>query len=376
MEFATLSAFSRISTFVNMQRKRIIFIAPYPKGMAASQRFRFEQYLDVLEDADYEVEEYGFWSEKAWKRMYHKGQMLPKFFGMMGGFLRRKLLLLKIRKRDIVFIHREATPILMPFVEWWVCKVIKCRTFYDFDDAIWLPNTSDSNKRLHKLKSYGKVKKICSWVSCVVVGNEFLAEYAQKFNDNVKIIPTTVDLVNEHNLTAKHANLDKEVVIGWTGSHSTLRYLDIILPVLDKLAVRYPIKLIVISDVKPDNHREYVDYIKWNKELEINTLTNFNIGVMPLFDDDWSRGKCGFKAIQYLSAGVPALVSPVGVNKDIIQDGVNGFLCAAEVDWEKRLVELIDHPESIRNMSAHCRQVVEEKYSKKANSAKFIHLFS
>lgn len=359
-----------------MQRKRIIFIAPYPKGMAASQRFRFEQYLDVVQDEGYEVKEYSFWSEKAWKSMYQQGQVISKFLGMLGGFGRRKLLLLKIRKSDIVFIHREATPILFPFVEWWVCKVIKCRTYYDFDDAIWLPNTSDSNKRLHNLKSYGKVSKICGWVSCVVVGNEFLADYARKFNDSIKIIPTTVDLENEHNLIAKHENMDQEVVIGWTGSHSTLRYLNIILPVLDRLAVKYPIKLMVLSDVPPENGREYLDYIKWSKGLEIKILTKFNIGIMPLFDDDWSRGKCGFKAIQYLSAGVPALVSPVGVNNDIIEDGVNGFLCAAEADWEQRLTELIEHRQKIRNMSAHCRQVIEEKYSKKANSAKFIHLFS
>ena len=129
----------------------------------------------------------------------------------------------KVRKFDYVFIHREASMIGPPVFEFVIAKVLRKKYIYDFDDAIWLPNYSQSNAKFHRLKAYGKVKSIVRWADKVVVGNAFLADYASNYNDNVQIIPTTIDLENVHNRKTEH---QEEVIrIGWTGSHTTMEYL-------------------------------------------------------------------------------------------------------------------------------------------------------
>ena len=178
----------------------MVIIAPYPKGEAPSQRFRFEQYLDFFEAQGYRIEFHAFLSDKTWKALYREGSFFAKASGILGSFWRRFLLMFKLRSADAIFIHREASMIGPPLFEWIIAKVLRKKYIYDFDDAIWLPNYSDSNARFHRLKAYGKVKKIMKWAHVVSAGNKHLLDFASQFNANVTIIPTTIDLENVHKL--------------------------------------------------------------------------------------------------------------------------------------------------------------------------------
>ena len=174
------------------------------------------------------------------------------------------------------------------------------------------------------------------------------------------------------------ASSQKERIrIGWTGSHSTIKYLREIEPVLKKILTDYShVEFIVIADRKPDFLTlTSCTFILWNRHSEIKDLMRFDIGIMPLPDDIWSKGKCGFKALQYMALGLPSVVSPVGVNTKIIDDGVDGILCSTPEDWESALQQLIDNPLLRKTMGAKGRRKVIENYSVLSNSPTFLSLF-
>jgi len=352
---------------------KIVFIAPYPKGGAPSQRFRFEQYLDQLKAEGNEVHVASFFSEKGWKKLYREGGNAGKAITMLGSLIRRFFFVFTINKYDYIFIHREAAMIGPPFIEWMIAKVFRRKYIYDFDDAIWLPNYSESNARFHRLKMYGKVKKIIKWASHVTAGNEFLADYARQFNHSVEVIPTTIDLEKVHNLAG---NPDQNPpVIGWTGTHTTGQYLKDLLPALDHLHKKIDFKFRVISNQPPDFERPYLEFLKWNKETEIADLAQFNIGVMPLTDNEWARGKCGFKGLQYMALGIPAVMSPVGVNTTIINNGVNGFLCKTEDEWTQAFEMLLNDKELRHKIGKEGKQTVQKQYSVQSNTSNYLNLF-
>ncbi len=302
---------------------------------------------------------------------------MQKTWAVIKGIARRKWQMLHLQKYDYVFIHREAAPLGPPFFEWWIAKVAGKKIIYDFDDAIWLPNTSDENRMVAKLKWHTKTASICKWVWKVSCGNEFLAGYAKKYNSNVVIIPTTIDL-NYH--TAKQDEVGNKtrneiVKIGWTGSHSTIKYLDSLRNVIVQLVKTYQLEFIVISIHSPQWNIESLKFIEWNKETEIADLQTIDIGVMPLEVDDWAKGKCGFKALQFMALGKPVVASPVGANTQIIHDGVNGFLASSEKEWVKKLSLLIKNPELRRKLGKEGRKTVIEQYSVEANNDKYLQLF-
>lgn len=353
--------------------KRILFIAPYPFDEAPSQRFRFEQYFPYLKANGFDPVLKPFLDEKGWKALYKEGGFTKKALAMCRSFMRRWGLLFQLRKYDHIFIHREASMIGPPVFEWIIAKLLRRKYIYDFDDAIWLPNYSDTNARFHKMKLYGKVRLIIKWADQVSAGNEFLADFARVHNPNVQIIPTSIDTEKVHN---KMGNPDNEIpVIGWTGSHTTASYIATLLPVLDNLYATHPFIFRVISNQDPQLNRSYVDFVKWTRDNEIEALATFNIGLMPLEDSIWAQGKCGFKALQYMALNIPAVVSPVGVNPNIVIHGENGFLCESQDEWQQTLQTLISNPELRKLVGQKGRSTVEKTYSVKACEQKYLNLF-
>lgn len=352
---------------------KILFVVPYPVGRAASQRFRFEQYFSLLEDRGIEYEIKPFLSEEIWKILYLPGKFPRKALAILGGIVRRFLLLFKLSQYDYLFIHREATPIGPPFFEFIAAKLLKKKIIYDFDDAIWIPNYSEANSYFSFLKGYGNVKYICRYAWKISCGNDYLCSWASKYNQHVVYNPTTIDTVHLHNRVKNIS--DSPFVIGWTGSHSTVRYLNELIPVIEKLEKKYTFEFRVISDLPPEFSLKSLRFVKWQKETEIEDLLSLHVGVMPLLNDKWARGKCGFKALQYMSLGIPALVSPVGVNTRIVDDGINGYICTQAGDWEKALTELLEDKSHLEKMSKNTRIKIEQNYSVISNSANFLNLF-
>jgi glycosyltransferase involved in cell wall biosynthesis len=354
--------------------KRIFFIAPYPFGAAPSQRFRFEQYFDFLREEGFEIEEHPFYDEQTWKTLYSEGNTLKKTWGLLKSIARRKLLLFKLHKADHIFIHREVAHVGPPVFEWIIAKILRRNYIYDFDDAIWLPNYSESNARFHRLKAYWKVNYCMKWAHQVTAGNDYLANYARKFNPNVQVIPTTIDSENHHNVLCDH---DREpLTIGWTGTHTTMRYLEPLLPILRELESEFEFKFRVISNQAPDFELNALEFVQWKKETEIEDLSRIQIGIMPLEEDIWSEGKCGFKGLQYMALGMATVLSPVGVNKIIVRDGENGFLANDPQEWKAKLTQLISDRELRGRFGENGRKTVELRYSVKANKHKYLNLFS
>jgi len=353
--------------------KKILFLTPYPQGKAPSQRFRFEQYFNTLKKQNFEIITRSFLSEKTWEIIYTNSSIVFKSFGIMSAFLRRFILLFSLRKYEFVFIHREASMIGPPIFEWFTAKILRIKYIYDFDDAIWLPNYSQQNAKFQKLKSYGKVKSIIKWADKVVVGNDFLKEYALQFNNNVTVIPTTIDLENVHTIECNQNTLP--INIGWTGTHTTLSYLEELIPIIKELELQYDFTFTVISNQPPDFHFNSLRFVQWNKTTEIEDLSKIQIGVMPLTDNDWAKGKCGFKALQYMSLKIPSIISPVGVNKTIVNDGKNGYLCSNPFEWKKRLEELICSKELRIQIGEKGQLTVKKHFSVEAQSDNYIKLF-
>lgn len=353
--------------------KKVFILAPYPKGEAPSQRFRFEQYIDGLSNENLSIEIHPFLNDKTWKKLYKQGAFIGKALGIFGSFWRRFLLLFRLVKADYIFIHREAAMIGPPIFEWIIAKVLRKKYIFDFDDAIWLPNYSESNAKFHRLKAYWKTKWIIKWADTVTGGNEYLKNYALRYNKNVQIIPTTIDLVNVHNQKTNYTQ--KAINIGWTGTHTTMHYLNELVPILRELEKEFLFTFTVISNQAPTFELKSLRFVKWNKATEIADLAQFSIGVMPLVENQWAEGKCGFKGLQYMALGIPAVMSPVGVNTTIVQNGVNGLLCTSAEEWRIQLSGLMQSSELRKRIGLEGHKTVVHRYSVEANFTHYKTLF-
>lgn len=349
---------------------KVLILCPYPEDSAASQRFRFERFRQL---PGLEFHQRAFWSKGAWRRLYLPGRVGPIAFQMLGGFLRRFLLLFTLHRYHGVLIHREAAPLGPPLFEWLIARVWRKKIIYDFDDAIWLPNTSAANRMITPLKCHWKVKWICRWAYRVSCGNAFLADYARQYNRRVSVIPTVVDTRRQHNRLKDHR--PGRMTVGWTGSHSTLRFLQPLVPVLQELEREFSFDTLVIADQDPALPLQGYRFRSWQRESEIEDLLEIDIGLMPLDDSPWAFGKCGFKAIQYLALGIPAVVSPVGVNSQIVKEGHSGRLCRTSQEWKMAIQELLEDFSLREKMGKEGRAFIEQHYSVKAWKDAFRKLF-
>ena len=355
------------------EKKKVLFLVPYPLRFAPSQRFRVELFLPYLTAQGIEYKVAPFLDAATFSVLYSKASSLKKGWGVLKGFLTRLWTVLFVAPRfDYIFIHREASPLGPPLFEFLLSKIFRKKIIYDFDDAIWIPDSP--GKLLNWLKAFWKIKWICKWSFKVAGGNEYLCNYAGRYNSNVVLIPTCVDTQYQHNRIKDQTA--KTVTIGWTGSHSTLKYLDPLVPLLKSLAREFSVRVLVICNQKPSFFFEGLEFIQWSEQHEIDDLLQMNIGIMPLPADAWSEGKCGFKLIQYLSLGIPAVASPVGVNQKIIGEDYSRFLCSTEEEWRSALVALIEDANLRNEIGRKGRSRMEMHYSIQANVGRFIALFS
>ncbi len=317
-----------------------------------------------------------FLSTNTWNILYQSGNGPQKIMGIISGFCRRFLLLFRLRPYDYVFIHREATPLGPPIVEYLISQVLGKKIIYDFDDAIWLSDQSGESWLWKTLKWRSKVSSICKWSWKVSTGNEFLADYAKRCCERVVILPTIVNTEIHQINNSPVKTVSPIPTIGWTGSHSTLSYLEEILPVLQEIEQKVDFKFIVIANRDPKLPLKNYQFIQWKKELEIDDLSQLDIGVMPLTDSEWSRGKCGFKLIQYLALGIPAIASPVGVNGEIVKHGETGFIATTPNEWKTTLMKLIESPDLRNSLGQNGRMLIINHFSVQSQKEVFFGLLS
>ncbi len=355
--------------------KKVLFLVAHRPGRSPGQRFRFEQYLDYLTSEGYQCDFSFLISESDDKYFYQKGHYFRKFLILLKSIFIRYKDIDRAKKSDIVFIYRDAVMFGSVFFE----KKIKktgAKMILDFDDAIWLMDISEGNKNLRWLKRPEKTAEIASLCDLVIVGNKYLADYALQFNKNVEIIPTTLE-TNSFKRNFPYLQREK-ICIGWTGSLTTLKHLEIAIPFLKKIKEKYgdKIRFKVIADAPFTSKEIDFEFCKWNKDNEINDLCDIDIGIMPLPDDNWAKGKCGFKGLQYMAMEIPALMSPVGVNTEIITDGANGFIADDIESWVKKLSLLIDSYSLRCKFGKAGRKTIEEKFSFDSQKEKYLNLFN
>lgn len=348
--------------------KRAFFIAPYPKE-GASARLRVLQFLPYLKDAGISYTFRPFLTSGFYNVLYKKGNTFKKAVLFIVCSAMRFADIVRALFYDVIFIHREAYPIGPPILEAILFLAGK-KIIFDYDDAIYLP-PEGSKYVTAALKCPWKTNFIIKHSALVIAGNEFLKNYASRFSKNITIIPTSID--TDKYSSSRQKMGDSGTVIGWIGSRTTQVFLKELEGVFLNLLEKYPdLEIHLIGDDIATVRHERIILKEWSLEREKQDIEYFDIGIMPAPLTDWTKGKCAFKAILYMSFSVPVVASPVGVNKDIVADGMNGYLAETPAEWEEKLSMLITHPDLRRSMGKAGRKTVEEGFSLNTNAPIFV----
>ena len=320
---------------------KIIFLTHFSDQ---GHRFRVEQYFPYL--------------------IAH--QVEPKWQPLSGSWKERLILYRELPSFDVVCIQRRLLP---PFEFYWIRKKSK-KVLFDLDDAIMY--RSSSSPHPHSLSRRLKFRWMVKGSDVVTVGNPFLKNEVLRVDraKKVFVIPTSIDM----NLYPQRKEIShrQEIVLGWIGTKANLKYLKRLESVFETIRQRFPqVKLKIVSNDFYDSSSLPLIKKPWKLEDENRDLISFDIGLMPLSDDPWSKGKCGLKIIQYLSVGVPVVCTPVGINSDIVKDGENGFWAMNHQEWVDRLSILIQNPELRYQMGLKGIETVEKEYSLTVTSEKF-----
>ncbi len=343
---------------------RIAILLPYEYNAAPSQRFRWEQWERFFPHHGVQVERIHFCTAAIgrYRREQRLGPLLlasaaryaPWLAGVVGA----------ARAADLIVVHRNAAIAGPPLAEW-LLKTCGYSLVYDFDDAIYLEPPGAGGILERFFSARGRVAAISRWARLVGVGNADLHGFAVATNDAVRVWPTTIDTGSYVPHPARTGR--SPVCIGWTGSESTAHYLVDILPQLAQLQNEHPFSFRVVG-ARIDLQASGVDgeCVPWSSTAEIEEVRRFDIGLMPLTDSPWARGKCALKALQYQALGIPAVASDVGMNREAVLHGTTGFLVPPEGDWQAPLSRLLLDPERLTVMGEAARLHVVSNYSGEA----------
>lgn len=353
-----------------MKPVRLLTLVAKAAGIAPNQRFRHEQWAPYLStDHNIELEFDPFESPALSRILYDRGKRIQKAGLLVADVLRRWRNRDRALAFDGVVILRQAMLIGGPWLERYLARR-GVPIFFDFDDAIWVRQTLGPNGVFALLSAPWKLPAICRLSTAVTVGNEYLAAYVRPHNANVHIVRTSIDI----DQYPAHADpgTNRPFTVVWTGSQATLPHLETIRAPLERLAARRPVTLRVVCNAAPPPFAGVnLEFVPWRPATESEDLAPGHVGIMPLPDDEATRGKCGCKALQYMAIGRPAVVSPVGINREIVHDGSNGLWATSPADWEQALERLADDPPLRARLGAAGRQTVIEGYTAKASAAAF-----
>jgi len=353
---------------------RVLALSPIPEE-GAGCRFRIAQFIPYLESVGISVTLNSLFTPEFFRLVYRRGHYLRKAVTFAALSARRLDSLREAPQFDLIFIYREIFPIGPAMIERLLARRRRPPIVFDFDDAIFLPSVSDANRLIGALKRPQKVASIIRGSRHVIAGNEYLAAYARRFNPDVTMIPTCVDterfVPKTDPASKKEPPAAGSLVVGWIGSPTTASYIRSLAGVLQRVRDRRPFTLRVSGTGGPfELPGLAVDNLTWSLDREVELFNTCDVGVYPLADDEWSKGKCGFKAIEFMACGVPVVAAGVGVNREIIQDGENGFLASTDDEWVDKLTRLLVDPELRRRFAAAGRRTVEERYSLHTNAPK------
>lgn len=363
-----------------MNRKRMLVLCPYPQGVAAGQRLKYEQYFDDWRANGWDITVSSFMDRAMWDIVWEKGNLGKKVLGVLRGHMRRLRDMLRVWRYDAVYVHMWLTPFGTSAFERLTRAQAKA-LIYDVEDNILsgqaLPSAEDPNAIARLLKGPGKTRYLVAHADAIVVASPFLVEpYAAIARaGRVHCISPSVDF---HRIVpaAPDAVPNPVPVVGWTGTFSSRVYLDLLANVFRRLAERVPYRLRVIGNFDYSLPGVDVDVVRWTAEREAEDLQSLDIGVYPLVDDAWSRGKAGLKIIQYQAAGLPCVASDVPLSRQQLREGETGFLVNNEDQWVDSLERLVRDPALRRRMGVAGRSDAVGQYSHEATSGKYLRVLS
>jgi glycosyltransferase involved in cell wall biosynthesis len=348
---------------------RVLALVPYALDTAPSQRFRLEQWKPHLQRLGIEMHIVPFADADLMAQLYRNDRRLASAWKLTVAWWRRFARVVSARDYDAVVVHRAAA-IVGPA---WHERILAMRSapvIYDFDDAIFLLHTTAGNRSFGWLKFPGKTEMICRLSQHVVAGNGYLRKFALQFNDRVTVIPTSIDT---EAYRERGPATSERVAVGWAGSATSQDHLEAFAPILLEAAARWNFDLSVLSDKPPRLDGLAYKWIPWSRDVgaEVDALSGFDIGIMPMPDDEWSRGKCGLKALQYMAVGAATVCSPVGFNRDLIRHGENGMLASSPEEWVACLGVLISDRCLRERLGRAGRKTVEQGYSARLSAERF-----
>lgn len=325
--------------------------------MAASHRVRLGQYRKGLLAEGIDLQVQSLLGNDYLQSRFQGGRR--PFLPVLNAGLERVRLLLNKRRFDAAIVHCE----LFPLAPGWLERAaLRIPYIYDFDDAFYLRYRGGNLGALRLLLG-GKFDTVMRGAAAITAGNATLTAYARTLNTNVSVLPSVVDTVH---FSPGAQNDNPVFTVGWIGSPSTAPYLQSLVAPLQTLGREQPLRLVVIGGKAPQIENVEVLEIPWSEDSEVDLINTFDVGVMPLPNDEWARGKCAFKLVQYMACGVPVVASRVGANIDLVTAEC-GFLVDTDAQWVDALRQLRDRPLTRRTMGASARKRVEDAYSLESN---------
>ena len=358
-----------------MKSKKIIVLCPFPEGVAAGQRLKYEQYFDYWREQGYEISVSNFMDDSLWNIVYTHGNFILKFYGTIRGYVRRVFILLRLKKFDLVYIFMWVTPIGSSFFERMV-RLLSKKIIFDVEDNVLMEKSNSLNPFMKLLKANSKTHYLIKNADHVITSSPYLNEYCSKVNlkNRCTYISSSVD--TSRFLPVNRYNNESIVTVGWTGTFSSKVYLELLNEVFIELARRCNFKLRVIGNFEYSLPGVNLEVIQWSKDNEVIDLQGVDIGIYPLTDNQWVLGKSGLKAIQYMAFGLPTVASNVGTTKKIIQHKKNGWLVDSDSEWVDALEILINDAKMRSKIGRNARKSVLDNYSQEVIKIKYIEILN
>jgi glycosyltransferase involved in cell wall biosynthesis len=338
---------------------KILAIVPYPLDFCAGQRFRIELWAKQLVNRGMEVEFLSFASRNLTDILYQPNRILKKGSLLISNFLNQLISILKVNKPDLIFIYREAgfigPPIIERVIQQWKIPIV-----YDIDEPLFVPYSSPVNGKFSKLRFFSKFDELFKMSDSVFAVNEVIGNYARKFNDNVEIVPMTID--TDRYIPSDQMNNNESPKIAWVGTWSNQPNIELAIPAMRELHKKYDFTFRIIADDAMCFEGLKVDFVPWEYDIEVLKLQESDIGIVPVKTTEWSPWKFFFKTVQFMGLGIPIVASATGSNLEIIKDGVNGFLAKTENEWYEKLKLLVENPGLRQSMGGEARKTAIEKF--------------
>lgn len=350
---------------------KILVLTKYPR-IGASSRLRTLQYLPLLEQQGFEFTVRSLFDEAYLDTLYSSGSRSK--LAIVKYYVKRLFTLFSVYSYDLIWIEYELFPYLPAFSECFLTLIGK-KYIVDYDDAIFHNYDLSDNSIIRRFLAK-KIDTVMAKSSCVIAGNAYLAERAQAAGAKcVEWIPTVVD---QSRYVPMPKTQDSQKVIGWIGSPSTQKYILDIKEALHSVCERHSARLLLIGateDITDKLSGIQIDIMPWSENSEAQLIQQMDIGIMPLHDGPWEKGKCGYKLIQYMACGVPVVANPVGVNSDIINDSNCGYLADSIEQWTDSLSVLLSSQKQRVMLGNAGRKAVEEIYSLQVQAATLARIF-